>query len=105
MKYWTMQNGQKIKLTDMTDSHLDSTIKMIGRQIDSYPGDQVYMGDSEYADDAVESENRINRDRLDDLMTAYKALKHEQTRRKPKLSPVIGRDEVAKFRDFEEGVL
>lgn len=101
MKYWTTREGQKIKLTDMTDNHLENTIKMLGRVIDSYPGDQVYVGDSYNSEKAVESENRINRDLLEERLKAYRDLKREQTRRQPKISPVIQPSEVAQFRNVE----
>lgn len=102
MKYWTMRTGERIKLTDMDDRHLENTIRMVGRQIDSYPGDQAYMGDSDFAEEAVESENRINRERLDGLMNAYSSLKREQVRRQPRLTPVISKEEVAKFRNSDD---
>lgn len=54
IKHWTMRNGTKIKISNMSDTHLENTIKMLERR-------NEYVALSGYA--------------------PYKALKREQKKR------------------------
>ncbi len=38
--YWTMKNGNKIDVDQMTESHLRNTLKMIIRNSDKYINDE-----------------------------------------------------------------
>lgn len=102
MNLWTTKDGTKIPISQMSDSHLDNALKMVLKQIESYPGYQVYTGENDNSEAAVESENRINEERLAELMKACTALKREQVRREPRLSPVIQPEEVANFSEGEQ---
>lgn len=37
MKYWKTKSGEKIKITDMSDEHIQNVICMLNRAIDSKP--------------------------------------------------------------------
>lgn len=78
---WTTKKGKEIEIKHMTDTHLANAIRFIERKIDSYPGYQTYVGNSEYAEDAVEAENRANEEHLYDLQFYLKEMKAEQRRR------------------------
>lgn len=48
---WTTQDGKQIPYSQLTDSHLANILRMMKRFIDSYPGEQFYMGDSDMAEE------------------------------------------------------
>ena len=47
-------------ITKITNQHLINRIAFFERMLADNPGEQFYMGESEYAEDAVEQENRHN---------------------------------------------
>lgn len=49
-----------MKVTEMTKQHLVNRIAFFERKLADAPGEQHYMGNSVYAEDAVEQENRHN---------------------------------------------
>lgn len=51
-----------MRIVDMTDQHLINAKKYWERILDNAPDEQYYMGESEYAEQAVENENRHNED-------------------------------------------
>lgn len=53
--YWKMKNGEWIALKDMTDMHLENTIKMLRRQIDGSLHDDFCY------DNIISMENELNR--------------------------------------------
>lgn len=42
--YWTMKNGEKIDVDEMTENHLRNTLKMIlrNRKENTYRGDELH---------------------------------------------------------------
>lgn len=50
----------RMKVTEMTDQHLINRIKFFERKLLEKPEEAIYMGDSDYASDAVDQENRHN---------------------------------------------
>lgn len=79
--FWTTRDGKRLNVMDMETSHIKNCIRMLERTIDSYPGEQVYMGDSYNAEQAVESENRLNEDKLERLQYSVRRLEAELMRR------------------------
>lgn len=57
---WVTRDGKKLKLSEMTDTHIANCIALLGRSLAQRPPEQHYMGDSDFAEDAVEAENRHN---------------------------------------------
>lgn len=49
-----------MKITEMTDQHLLNRIKFFERKLNEKPEHASYMGDSEYASDSVDQENKHN---------------------------------------------
>lgn len=45
--FWTMKNGEKIDITEMSDTHLANTIELLRKQIqlDELSGYDLYYGD------------------------------------------------------------
>ena len=82
MKYWTTKEGVKIKLTELSDSHLDNCIKMMKRDMKNRPPYAIYNGQGEAAEDAVEQENRVNEEIFASKFYAMRALVKEQGERK-----------------------
>jgi hypothetical protein len=67
MKPDRLSEGKTIAVEDMAISHIKNCIKMFEKMLKEDPGDQVYMGDSDFAADAVESENRINEETRENI--------------------------------------
>jgi hypothetical protein len=85
MKYWITQTGEKLKVREMETSHIENCIKMLKRLLDTRPPEQVYMGESDYAEEAVEQENRINEDRAEAIESTIDSFKRElKMRKEPK---------------------
>lgn len=80
---WKTKTGEVIDIKDMSDSHLKNAIAFIERDIAEYPGEMVYTGESEFAEQAVESENEHNRERLERLNKSVNTLKAELLTRQP----------------------
>lgn len=79
---WTTRNGDTIDIKDMTDNHLDNAINFLKRKIKEYPGYQVYIGNSEYAEQAAEHENLMNEQPLFECQVALEELEKEKKRRR-----------------------
>lgn len=78
---WTTRESKEIDIKDMTDSHLNNTIKFLKRKIDDYPGYQVYTGNGEIAEMAVEQENKAGEEHLEDCQYALEEMEKEQKHR------------------------
>lgn len=92
-KTWTTKDGTKMLLSEMTESHIRNCIAMLRRELTKKPDTSVYVGDSEYAEQAVESENRINNEIAEQLVESINELNRELARRNP-LTPVIQPEEL-----------
>ena len=51
----------KIFLKKISNQHLTNRIKYFERKLLNMPGEEIYVGDSVYAEDAVEAENTHNK--------------------------------------------
>jgi len=69
-------------LTKMTDTHLQNRLKYFRKMLADDPGEQYYMGNSDYAEDAVESENAQNEALAEDIKIHIIDLKEEINKRK-----------------------
>ena len=72
-----MQNRFYVDLTKFTDSHLINRLKYFERMLANNPGEQCYVGNSEYAEDAVECENRHNEILAEEITEHIENLKEE----------------------------
>lgn len=76
---WKTKSGEVIDIKDMTYSHLKNAIAMLERDTAEmrreYP--QVYTGDSYYAEQAVNCENRQTEDELERRYAAIEKMKKE----------------------------
>lgn len=80
---WRTRAGEYMKIRDMETSHIQNCIRMLERKLTSRPVEQVYIGDSDYAEDAVESENRHNEWLTELFSEKIKQFKHELLIRQP----------------------
>ncbi len=89
-RFWTQKNGSKVRICDMTDSHLTNTINLIERNADRQRYDLPYPSfQGEMAQYFAESQfdylmNANVEDLADDLCPEYKYLVKEFDRRKLK---------------------
>ena len=79
-----------MKITEITDEHLLNRIRYFERMLFEKPQEQVYIGDSEYAESAVEQENRFNDDMEDKIRSHVAYMKKEAKNRKLSLLIVSG---------------
>lgn len=56
-----------MKITQITNEHLLNRIKYFERKLNNAPLYQFYMGDSEFAEDAVDQENRYNEELFESI--------------------------------------
>ena len=68
---------EDMDLNKLTDSHLANRLKYFERMLADNPGEQYYMGDSDAAEDAVESENNHNEILAEEITEHIEELKEE----------------------------
>ena len=78
---WKPKNGKAIKIKKMDDDYIKNCIKVLDKIMSAYPGEQIYYGDSDYAEMAVEGENARNEALLEQLERKKFVLKSELERR------------------------
>jgi len=66
----------------MTDQHLINRIKFFKRKLENWPSESYYVGDSDYAEDAVKAENVRNEVLADDIREHIADMKRELSKRK-----------------------
>jgi hypothetical protein len=66
-----------MKIKEMTTQHIINRIKYLERFLAKRPPEETYMADSDYAEQAVESENRQNEDLADKVINQISYLKRE----------------------------
>jgi len=69
--------NKKIKIKQMTKEHLENRIAFFERKLKNKPPEQHYIGDSDYAEDAVNQENRNNERMAKDIIKHIKKMKKE----------------------------
>jgi len=70
-----------MKITQISNQHLLNRIVYVKRFVESYPGPETYMGNSDYAEDAVESENSHNEELLRQAIAHVKYMEKEAKKR------------------------
>ena len=79
---WIDKNGKSWEVSEMETSHIENCIRLLEKAIDSAPEEQFYMGDSDYAESAVDAENRHNADILEELEDKLGVFENELKSRK-----------------------
>lgn len=82
---WTTKNGTKIKISEMTDSHLVNAINFLKNKLSERPAEGVYLGDSDHAEAMVEQENRYNEELSEYIIYKIGILTKEANKRGLKL--------------------
>lgn len=72
---------KEIKIKQMTKEHLENRIAFFERKLENKPQEQHYIGDSDYAEDAVDQENRNNERIAKDIVKHIKKMKKELANR------------------------
>ena len=70
-----------MKITKMTEQHLINSIKFFKRKLANMPVEAIYIGDSYYAEDAVNSENAHNEALAEDIKEHISEMKEELKKR------------------------
>ena len=68
-------------ITKISDQHLINRIKYFERMLDEKPSEQTYMGESFYAEQAVESENTHNELEAEKIKNHIKYMRSELNQR------------------------
>ena len=68
-------------LTKFTNRHLSNRLKYFKRMLANRPSEFIYMGDSDYAEDAVEAENAHNEALAEDIKIHIGDIEEEIKRR------------------------
>ena len=71
----------KIQITKISNQHLLNRIKYFEKKMFSRPEEMIYIGDSDYAEGAVESENRQNEMIAEVIEAHLKYMKKEAKKR------------------------
>ena len=105
---WQTQSGEILEIKDMETSHIQNCIRMLERLLATKPPETAYMGTSEYAQDACDQEDRINRqkaEQVEEMIRSFRAELRLREKGKPVGEdfplPVIQRWEIDHFRDLE----
>ena len=71
----------KKEITKISNQHLLNRIKYFEKKMFSRPEEMIYIGDSDYAEQAVESENKHNERIADAIESHLKYMKREAQKR------------------------
>ena len=75
---------EKIDLSRFSDEHLKNRINFFKRRLVNIPLEQVYIGDSDAAEDAVEAENRANEILAEEITWHIRDMEKELKKRRVK---------------------
>ena len=70
-----------MEIVKMTNQHLVNRIAYFERKLANRPSEMVYVGDSVYAEDAVDAENAHNEALAEDIKMHIDEMKEELERR------------------------
>lgn len=70
-----------MRLSKITNGHLINRIKYFKNKLNDMPREFIYMGDSVYAEGAVEAENAHNEALAEDIKIHIKEMEKEAKRR------------------------
>jgi len=77
MEKWKTKEGEVIAIKDMSCSHIQNSINMLKRLLDTRPEEAIYSGDSFPAEQAVEHENRQNEELAGEIQDKINTLQAE----------------------------